>query len=504
MRQTLLLGSFLLLSACGGPQTVRSTYADGKLAAEGQTAGKKQFGPWIYYHPSGAIQASGAWDNDKQVGPWQWFFSDGRPQFAGAYVAGGLRDGTWKAWHANGKLASEGAYQFDRQNGGWRYWHDNGAVFAEGTFDYGVKHGWWITRTSAGMAEKSGLFIKGLKVGPWTTWSNGVARVEDLGVPAGAVANWSGRTWSVSGVGLNGSLTFAADGTPSALQLSNDGRTFTSLPSDVTGFTVDLAGVIPTAPVDAPASAPTAPPISTAPTIALTHVVSPVPASAPITPAAEAQIESASVGLSPLPVNPAVFSQGDRAHIELLLRTYTSGKDPLAGSEYAWGTDGRATGDPAGRQLLNKMLPQTRFLSSTGAVIDLARLKKPVVLCVMRGFSGQVCIYCATQTAAIANNYSKFTAAGAEVVIIYPGPTEAVPAFVTAVQSLRKDPPPMPIGLDVSLLLVRGLGVEENLAKPTSLIIDTNGKIAYAYIGASMADRPSVEDLLQALRKVVK
>jgi antitoxin component YwqK of YwqJK toxin-antitoxin module len=78
----------------------------------------------------------GPGDNDKQVGPWQWFFSDGSLQFAGAYVAGGLRDGTWKAWHANGKLASEGAYQFDRQNGGWRSWHDNRAVFAEGTFDY--------------------------------------------------------------------------------------------------------------------------------------------------------------------------------------------------------------------------------------------------------------------------------------------------------------------------------------------------------------------------------
>ena len=122
----------------------------------------------------------------------------------------------------------------------------------------------------------------------------------------------------------------------------------------------------------------------------------------------------------------------------------------------------------------------------------------------MRGFSGQVCIYCATQTAAIANNYRRFTDAGAEVVIIYPGPTEAVPAFVQAVQSLRKDPPPMPIGLDVSLLLVRGLGVEENLAKPTSLILDRDGNVAYAYVGASMTDRPSVEDLLKALAKVQK
>jgi len=499
MRPTLLLASFLLLVACGGPTAVRSMYPDGKLLAEGQTTGNKQFGPWVYYYSSGTKQAIGAWDNDKQVGPWQWFYDNGTPQFAGSYVAGGLRDGTWRAWHSNGKPASEGAYQFDRQNGPWLYWHPDGSMFASGTFDFGVKHGWWIKNGADGKPQESGLFIKGLKVGPWTTWTGGVAQVVDLGAPAGATAAWNGRTWGVTGVGLNVGVTFADDGTPVTLNLSNDGRTWNSLPTGLTPFAVDLANVIPKAPSEKLPAAIDSP--STAP---LTVVASPVPASAPVTPASEAQIETPTAGLSPTPTNPAGFAEGDRSHINLLLKTYTSGKDPLADDGYSWGSNGTKTGDPAGKKLVNQMLPQTRFLSSTGAIIDLARIKKPVVMCVMRGFSGQVCIYCATQTAAIANNYKQFTDAGAEVVIVYPGPTESVPAFVQAVQSLRKDPPPMPIGLDVSLLLVRGLGIEENLAKPTSLILDANGKIAYAYIGASMADRPSVEDLLQALRKVVK
>lgn len=499
MRHTLLLGSLLLLAACGGPVAVRSLYPDGKPLAEGQVTGKKQFGPWVYYYPSGTKQAVGSWDSDKQVGPWQWFYENGSPQFAGGYVDKGLRDGTWRAWHANGKPASEGAYQYDRQNGPWHYWHPDGSEFASGTFDYGVKHGWWIKYTTDGKPQESGLFVKGLKIGPWTTWSNGVAQMVDLGAPTGATAEWHGRTWGVSGVGLNIAITFADDGTPSTLNLSNDGRTWNTLPTGLAPFAVDLSSVIPkNAPeklanaIDSPSAAP------------LTQVTSPVPTSAPVTAAAEAQIELPIAGLSPTPVNPAGFAEGDRSHIDFLIKTYTSGKDPLANDDYSWGDSGGKTGDPAGKKLLNQMLPQTRFLSSTGSIIDLTRLKKPVILCVMRGFSGQVCIYCATQTAAIANNYKKFTDAGAEVVIVYPGPTESVPAFVQAVQSLRKDPPPMPIGLDVSLLLVRGLGVEENLAKPTSLIVDTNGKIAYAYIGASMSDRPSVEDLLQALRKVVK
>ena len=499
MRLPLLLGSFLLLAACGGPVAVRSLYPDGKIFAEGQVSGKKQFGPWVYYYASGSKQAVGAWDNDKQVGPWEWFFENGNPQFSGSYVAGGLRDGAWRAGHANGKPASEGAYQFDRQNGLWLFWHAVGSLYASGSYDFGVKHGWWIKNGADGTPQESGLFIKGLKVGPWTTWTNGVAQVVDLGAPAGATAAWNGRTWSVTGVGLNVGITFADDGTPSTLNLSNDGRIWNTLPTGLAPYAVDLTKVIPK---DSSVNLPSA--IDSPNAEPLTRVASPVPASAPVAPATDAQIEQPTAGLSPTPVNPAGFAEGDRSHIDLLMKTYTSGKDPLADDSYSWGSNGTKTGDPAGKKLLNQMLPQTRFLSSTGSIIDLTRIKKPVVLCIMRGFSGQVCIYCATQTAAIANNYRKFTDAGAEVVIVYPGPTESVPAFVQAVQSLRKDPPPMPIGLDVSLLLVRGLGVEENLAKPTSLIVDANGKIAYAYIGASMADRPSVEDLLQALRKVVK
>lgn len=498
MRRTLLLIPLFALVSCGGPDAVRSLYPDGTVMAEGQTTHKKQFGPWTYNFPNGTKQAAGAWDNDKQVGPWQWWYADGAPQYAGSYVTGGLRDGVWKSWHPGGKQASEGAYRFDRQDGNWQYWHPDGGVFATGTFDFGVKHGWWIKRSSDGKPLESGLFVKGLKVGPWTTWQGGIAQVADLGAPAGATATWAGRTWQLSGSGLAGGVTFAADGIPQQLTLSADGRTVTSIPTGIADFTADLASVIPAAPV---AQAVT--PASAAPQ-ALTQVTSPVPASAPITPADAAQIDVPAAGLSPTPVIPTVLAKGDLSNAEMLIRTYTSGPDPVGSSEYAWDETRRKGGDPAGRKLLNQMLPQTRFLSSTGSVIDLARIKKPVVLCLMRGFSGQVCIYCATQTAAIANNYQRFTNAGAEVVVVYPGPTESVPAFVKAVQTLRKDPPPMPIGLDVSLLLVRGLGVEENLAKPTSLIIDANGKIAYAYIGTGMADRPSVEDLLQALSKVVK
>jgi antitoxin component YwqK of YwqJK toxin-antitoxin module/peroxiredoxin len=494
MRIPLLLGC-LFLTACA-PTAMRSLYPSGSVMAEGATERRKQTGPWTYFYENGARQAAGNWLEDKQDGLWTWWYEDGKPQHRGHYTDHGLRAGVWESWHSDGTLAATGSYRLDRQDGLWTYAYPGGAPFAAGTFELGVKHGWWHKLAADGRPQESGLYVKGLKVGPWTTWQDGVAKVTDLGVPQGHWARWEGRTWRLEGP-QTAEIRFAADGRPEALKLSGDGRTSTILARVPDSCAVDLKPVIaqlaPAKPDLQPAAA------------ALTAVRSPVPVSAPVQAISEAQIETGSSGLSPTPVIPTVLAKGDMANIPLLLKAYTSGRDPQANDTYDWDSAAAlAAGDPAGAKLVGKHLPQNRFLSSTGSVIDLTRFGKPVVVCVMRGFSGQVCIYCATQTAAIANHYRRFTDAGAEVVIIYPGPTEAVPTFVQAVQSLRQDPPPMPIGLDVSLLLVRGLGVEENLAKPTSLILDRDGTVTYAYVGASIADRPSVEDLLKALAKVQK
>jgi peroxiredoxin len=453
----------------------------------------RQEGPWRYYFPGGAKQAEGSWFHDKQIGSWSWWYGDGKPQYQGSYLEGGLRDGVWKAWHREGPLASEGAYRLDRQDGAWLYGHPSGARYAAGSFDLGVKHGWWLKQTPEGAPQECGLYLKGLKVGPWATWKDGTPQVEDLGAPTGFTAGWEGSDYVLRGGGGTARLHYDANGVLATQEIAFDGRSLTALPGERTAFAIPLP--VEKAPVPA-VTAPVAP--AAAP---LTTVVSPVPTSVPIAASTAAQIEAPSSGLSPTPVIPTVLAEGDLAHSAQLIKAYTSGRDPFGNAEYDFGA---SQGDPAGSKLVGKKLPQTRFLSTTGSVVDVTRSGKPVVLCVMRGFSGQVCIYCASQTTAIANSHARFTAAGADVVVIYPGPSEAVPAFIQAVQTLRKDPPPMAIGLDVSLLLVRGLGIEENLAKPTSLIINPDGTIVYAYVGASMADRPSVEDLLRALAKVQK
>lgn len=165
-----------------------------------------------------------------------------------------------------------------------------------------------------------------------------------------------------------------------------------------------------------------------------------------------------------------------------------------------------AGGEPRG-DLIGRRLEETRFLSSSGDILDLRDFegKKKVVLVILRGFSGYVCLHCSAQTLALADAAGEFRARGAEVILVYPGEAATVPTFIEAVRNLREGfTPPFPIALDVDFAAVRTFRIEGSLAKPTSLVIDERGIVRYAYVGKQPADRPSVDDLLAALDRAAK
>lgn len=157
-------------------------------------------------------------------------------------------------------------------------------------------------------------------------------------------------------------------------------------------------------------------------------------------------------------------------------------------------------------ELIGGPLPLTRFLDSAGRVLDLRDLEgKKVVLVILRGFAGTVCLHCSSQTIALARAAAKFKERGAEVILVYPGAAESVPAFIEAVRNLEEGfTPPFPIVLDVDLAAVRTFRIEGSLAKPTSLILDERGIVRYAYVGRQPADRPSVDVLIDAIDRIGK
>jgi peroxiredoxin len=151
-------------------------------------------------------------------------------------------------------------------------------------------------------------------------------------------------------------------------------------------------------------------------------------------------------------------------------------------------------------------LPQERFITTGGKVLDLATFQKQgkqALLVILRGFAGQVCLYCSAQTRILTEMQPDFSAAETEIIFVYPGPASSIATFLEAVKSVGGDTSDLPhIVLDTNLKLVRSLDIGKELAKPTSILINKQGNVAYTYVGANMVDRPSGEFLLEQAKKL--
>lgn len=133
--------------------------------------------------------------------------------------------------------------------------------------------------------------------------------------------------------------------------------------------------------------------------------------------------------------------------------------------------------------------------------------KKNVVLVFTRGLgsAGTLCPFCLTQTSRFISNYSKFTAKNAEVVVVFPGPSGKVAEFADkAAKEASGSKVPFPLVLDEALAQVAALGIEGDLAKPSTYILDKQGKVRFAYVGSHTGDRPSVNALLAQLDAIEK
>lgn len=129
--------------------------------------------------------------------------------------------------------------------------------------------------------------------------------------------------------------------------------------------------------------------------------------------------------------------------------------------------------------------------------------QKNLVLVFTRGFAGQLCPYCTTQTSRLIANYEQFQQRDAEVLLVYPGSQEQLPLFQQAgLAAAGADEFPFPVLLDVDLAAVKRLGIAAQLASPSTYIIDKEGKVRLSYVGSNPADRPSIQAMLDQLDRI--
>jgi len=534
----------VLLAACvSDPRPRADTRQDGSTWRGGHLVRGKQTGMWTYWYPGGQQQASGRFDKDKQDGQWTYWYANGQMQSTGSYAGSGQRVGAWAYWYDTGKRQAQGAYgtvtsgepapgagRADRQHGLWRFYRVDGALAASGSFINGSRMLVWSYYAADGSLAEQGAYWNGSKIGLWREAKEGALAWVDHGCPEGYAcyrepSDGAPRRWGMlkdqrpTGLwivyGENGSPAYADVTQGSIVEWTAwrpEGQVLASGQRGATPF-VQYFTATGLAMVASAAGSTAAPGQETIDELAAriaaderraraelvtTIAAAPVASTAPLAkPAALAD-----VSLAPTAALPGLWTPKEEGSVVDLIKSYTS-MAARAASTYNW----EPVGKPGGKRadLIGKMLPQTRLLSADGDVIDLAdsQGQEKVVVVVLRGFSGQVCLYCSTQTAALIDSLPRFSAKGARVVLVYPGTAEAVPQFIQAVRTLgREVPPDITVAIDPDLNMVRGLGIEDAMAKPTSVILDKQGAVAWVYVGANMTDRPAVDTLLTEVSRL--
>jgi peroxiredoxin len=181
--------------------------------------------------------------------------------------------------------------------------------------------------------------------------------------------------------------------------------------------------------------------------------------------------------------------------------TVSQGFDPATG-EIRFNDEAVANADPADR------LTKIQFAAESGKKIAPADYigKKNLVLVFVKGYTGSICPFCSAYTSGLISNYSAISQREAEVLLVYPVARPEQSAHLSEfLEGIFKHSvpaatqTPFPVVLDVGLAAVDVLGIRKDPSKPATYILDKKGHVRFAYVGNSLADRPSIKVILQQL-----
>ncbi len=548
----LLLVPLAFLVGCEIASQHEELFPNGKRAKAGQLVAGQQEGEWTYSYETGALKARGTFRADVQEGEWTYWFPNGNKEMEGDF-RDERRTGPWQYWHANGERRAQGCFADGRETGEWTFWNANGERIQRGVFDRGKRHLGWTLWHAGGAEKASGLYCQGERIGAWRfwdaagklsekhdsvpeglalyseSWPDGTPRREGFlrnGSPLGAWSTWhengqrrlSGSfeddepqgTWvatdtegellafgGVQGRRLIGEWRFRNAGGERLAQREVEARP-PAVWSGEWSRSNDAVGVSAEALVET----------------WLAEINSPRERELVValeTTGASTTSSDLGAGAS---LRAPIRAQPWTVREEELMTTYveryetgdTSGlrragySDP--GSRRRRPRGDREKSEP----LLERALPITQFETAAGETLDLGafRGQRRLLVVILRGFAGQVCVYCTTQTKALAPALSKFEKLNTEVVIVYPGPESGMDAFVEAYVNTFDDhsPPPYTLLYDPDLRLAEALELTGDLAIPTSLLLDENGIIRWAYVGRTIDDRPSTQQILEVLERL--
>jgi peroxiredoxin len=149
--------------------------------------------------------------------------------------------------------------------------------------------------------------------------------------------------------------------------------------------------------------------------------------------------------------------------------------------------------------------PEARLTTVDGRTLRLSETASngPVVLLVLRGYPGYQCPFCTRQVRQFIREAPKFTAAGAQVVMVYPGPPQDLMNRAMEFLSDKPLPPGFHLVLDADYRFTNRYGLRwdapRETAYPSTFLIDRGGVILFAKIVKAHGGRASPQEILDVL-----
>ena len=151
------------------------------------------------------------------------------------------------------------------------------------------------------------------------------------------------------------------------------------------------------------------------------------------------------------------------------------------------------------------MAPDFELSALDGGQVKLSKLTDtgPVVLVVLRGYPGYQCPLCTRQFGEYLNKANGFKQANAKVVFVYPGPADNLTKHAGDFVRGKTIPDHFYVLLDPDYTFTKPYGLrwdaKNETAYPSTFVLDSARKVAFANVSKSHGGRVKADDALQAL-----
>jgi thioredoxin-dependent peroxiredoxin len=166
-----------------------------------------------------------------------------------------------------------------------------------------------------------------------------------------------------------------------------------------------------------------------------------------------------------------------------------------------------ASSSPLAPPKVGDQAPDFELASLSGKKVRLSTVARqgPVAVIVLRGYPGYQCPICSRQVRQFAERGKDFEAAGAEVLMIYPGPAYNLKERAAEFVRGRDLPSNFDLLLDPDFAFTNAWRLRWNApretAYPSTFALDRDRKIRFAKISKSHGGRAAVNEVIAALKE---